>query len=57
MFERYKGTPWHRIKLLLRGVLGLIICFPLAFMTLFYLLLELGNRTMDIILDGEKSKC
>lgn len=52
-FKRYEGTPWHRFKLLIRGIVGLILCFPLLFMTLFYLLLELGNKTMDVILGGE----
>jgi len=54
VFERYKGSPWHRTKLLVRGIIGLIFCIPLAFMTLFLLLLELGNRTYDIIIEGEE---
>lgn len=54
MFERYKGSPWHRTKLLLRGILGLILCIPLTLMTLFYLLLELGNRTYDIMIEGKE---
>jgi len=51
MFERYKGSPWHRIKLFFRGILGLILCIPLALMTLLYLLLELGNRTIDVMFE------
>ena len=54
-FKRYEGSPWHRLKLLVRGIIGIIFCVPLAFMTGFYVLLEIGNRTMDIILGGEKS--
>jgi len=55
-FKRYDGTPWHRFKLLIRGIVGIIFCIPLAFMTGFYVLLEIGNRTMDIILCGEQRK-
>ena len=53
-FKRYEGSVWHRLKLLVRGIVGLVFCFPLAFMTFFYILLELGNRTMDIILGEEQ---
>lgn len=58
-FDRYKGSSWHRLKLLFRGIFGLILCIPMLIMTVFYILLELGNRIMDIILedsDVEKEK-
>jgi len=58
-FDRYKGSSWHKLKLLFRGIFGLILCIPMFVMTIFYILLELGNRTMDIILedsDAEKEE-
>jgi len=54
MFERYKGTPRRRLWLLVRGVCGLVLAIPLVVMTLFYLLLELGNYTVDTLFEKEK---
>jgi len=54
IFTRYEGTIWHRLKMLVRGVTGLVLVFYLTAMTLFILLLEAGNRAWDIILEEEK---
>jgi len=54
MFERYQGTIWHRVKMLVRGVTGLVFALYLTAMTLFLLLLEIGNRAWDIILEEDE---
>lgn len=51
MFERYEGTAWHRVKLLVRGITGLFVAFCLTVMTAFLFLLEVGNRAWDTLLE------
>jgi len=52
VFERFTSVGFKmRIWLLFRGLTGLLIAFYLTCATLLMLLLELGNRAWDILLE------
>ena len=52
--DRYKGSVWDRTKLLVRGMVGLVVAIPLIIMTLFIVVLEVGNRFIDSIMEEEE---
>ena len=51
--NRYNGSIWHRTKLLVRGLGGLVIAIPLIIMTFFLVVLEVGNRFIDTITEDD----
>lgn len=51
--KRYEGSPWHRVKLLIRGVTGLPVALYLTIGVLLYVILEIGNVAWDIMLKGD----
>ena len=56
-YHRYRGSPWHRIKLLIRGVFGYLVLIPALLVVLLLVILEGGNRVVDEMGDsGEKSE-
>jgi len=52
VFERFIEADFKkRLWLLVRGITGLIIAFYLTCATIFMLLLELGNKAWDTLLE------
>ena len=55
IFEKYNSlTPWGRFKRLIRGIVGIPFIIMMIGCTVLFLVVELGNYTLDIIVDGEK---
>lgn len=58
--NRYDGSIWHRLKMLLRGLVGIVFAIPLICFAIFMVVFEIGNICLDAILEtselGENSE-
>ena len=52
IFEKFNSlTMWGRTKRLMRGIIGLLFVPVFFFGTIMFLLVELGNYTLDILVE------
>jgi len=58
IFDKYNSLSfWGRAKRMIKGLIGLMFLIPFFCMTVFFLLMELGNYIWDIVFGEHKHLC